>query len=337
MNNSDIILLDHGSGGELSYNLMREIIMPRFGNEYLLQGDDGAVFDIEGKKIAFSTDSYTVDPIFFPGGDIGELAINGTVNDISMCGAMPLYIGVGIIMEEGFAISDLDKIAKSMSNAAKEANVKIVTGDTKVVPKGALDKIFINTSGIGLVYENRNISGNNAKPGDKIILSGNIADHGITILTQRKLMHFDSSLKSDTAPLNHMVRKILSASEQVHTLRDPTRGGVSAALNEIAKQSDVGILIYEDKIPFDKEVSGICELLGIDPLYIANEGKLLAFVTEDDTDKVLLAVKEDKYGKNAAVIGEATTENSGKVVMQTRIGGARIVNMPIGEQLPRIC
>jgi len=337
MKRSDIILLDHGSGGELSYNLLQENLMPFFKNRHLLKADDGAVLDIKENRVAFSTDSYTVDPIFFPGGDIGELAINGTVNDISMCAAQPRYISAGLIIEEGFSIANLEKIAKSMSVAAEKANVQIVTGDTKVVPKGAVDKIFINTSGIGVISDNTDVSGSNAKVGDKIILSGSIADHGITILIRRKGMHFDTSLKSDTAPLNHMVKKMLSVSDNIHTLRDPTRGGVSAALNEIARQSDVGIKIYEDKIPLNKEVSGVCELLGLDPLYIANEGKLLAFVDREDAENVLSAVKEDEYGKNAAIIGEVIPENCGRVFMQTRIGGSRIVDMLTGEQLPRIC
>ena len=274
--NNEIIMQDHGGGGRLSHNLISEIILPLFDNPFLSKLDDGAVLSIKGEKIAFSTDSYTVDPIFFPGGNIGDLAVNGTVNDISMCGAVPLYLSAAIIMEEGFLISDLKKIAQSMSKAAKKAGVQIVTGDTKVVPKGAADKIFINTSGIGLIHKNVNISSANVAVGDKIILSGTIGDHGVTILTKRQGISFDTNLKSDSAPLNKIVEKILSVSDTVHTLRDPTRGGVSAALNEIALQSQIGIKIYENKIPVKKEAAGICEMLGLDPLYIANEGKLTA-------------------------------------------------------------
>ena len=330
------ILPDHGSGGRMSHNLITDVILPVFDNSILSQLNDGAIFDIEGKRLAFSTDTYVVDPIFFPGGSIGDLAINGTVNDVAMCGATPLYLGIGLIIEEGFSMTDLEKILKQTGIAAKRAGVKVVTGDTKVVPKGAVDKIFINTSGIGLIPENVDIACRNACSGDKIILSGSIADHGITILTQREDMAFDSSITSDTAPLNHMVKRMLSVSN-IHVLRDPTRGGVGTALNEIAGSSKVGIKIYEEKIPVKNEVAGICELLGFDPLYIANEGKLLAFVKPDHAKDVLAAVRKDEFGKDACIIGEVISDNPGKVFMQTRIGGIRIVDMLTGEQLPRIC
>ncbi|MBW1649132.1 MAG: hydrogenase expression/formation protein HypE [Deltaproteobacteria bacterium] len=337
MNKSDIITQDHGGGGKLSYNLISEIILPSFDNPCLSKLDDGASLNIKGEKIAFSTDSYTVDPIFFPGGNIGDLSVNGTVNDISMCGAAPLYLSAALIIEEGFLISDLKKIAQSMSKAANKAGVKIVTGDTKVVPKGAADKIFINTAGIGFIPKNINISGHNAAPGDKIILSGTIADHGVTILTQRKGISFDTNLKSDSAALNKIVEKIVSVSNNIHTLRDPTRGGVSAVLNEIAIQSKIGIKIYEDKIPVKKEAAGICEMLGLDPLYIANEGKFIIFVVKQDADKILAEIKRDKLGQDAVIIGEAVLDHPGKVIMETKIGGTRIIDMPLGEQLPRIC
>ncbi|MDI6688148.1 MAG: hydrogenase expression/formation protein HypE [Desulfobacterales bacterium] len=333
----DKILLDHGSGGKISHSLTADIMLPIFDNPILSRLDDGAIFDLEGKRLAFSTDTYVVYPIFFPGGNIGDLAINGTVNDISMCGATPVYLSVGLIIEEGFSIADLKIILKKMASAAAKANVKVVTGDTKVVPKGAVDKIFINTSGIGTIRENVNIACNRARPGDKIILSGSIAEHGITVLTQREGMNFASSLISDTAPLNNMVRLMLSASNNVHVLRDPTRGGVGTALNEIALSSKVGIRIYEDKIPVKDETAGICELLGFDPLYIANEGKLLAFVSPDDAEIVLSAIREDEFGRDSCVIGEVFSDSPGKVFMQTRIGGSRIVDMLTGEQLPRIC
>ncbi len=331
------ILLDHGSGGKASHSLIADLLVPEFENPILAQLDDGAILDIEGKRLAFSTDTYVVDPIFFPGGNIGDLAINGTVNDLAMCGSTPLYLSTALIIEEGFSVADLKKIFKGMKETAIKADVLIVTGDTKVVPNGAADKIFINTSGIGLIREGINISGHNARPGDKVIISGTIADHGITILTQRQGMTFESSIKSDTAPLNHMVQEMITASSQIHTLRDPTRGGVGTSLNEIAAQSKVGIKIYEAAIPIREEVSGICELLGFDPLYIGNEGKLLAFVGPDHAEKALDAIKANEYGKDASIIGEVVADSPGKVFMKTTIGGTRIVDMLTGEQLPRIC
>ncbi len=335
--NTEKILLDHGSGGKISHSLTKDIMLPVFNNPILSALNDGAIFDIKGKRFAFSTDTYTVDPIFFPGGNIGDLAINGTVNDIAMCGAVPLYLSVGLIIEEGFPITDLKKIIKEMGIAARKADVKVVTGDTKVVPKGAVDKIFINTSGIGLIPEDINVASNKACPGDKILLSGSIADHGITILTKREGMSFESSIKSDSAPLNRMVSSMFSASKEIHVLRDPTRGGVGTALNEIAEKSGVGVRIYEDKIPVKDEVAGICELLGFDPFYLANEGKLLAFVSPDHAGEVLAAIKADNFGKDACIIGEVVPDSPGRVFMETRIGGTRIVDMLTGEQLPRIC
>ena len=331
------ILLDHGSGGKMSHQLITEIMLPAFDNPILSQLNDGAVIDVEGKRLAFSTDSYVVDPIFFPGGNIGDLAINGTVNDLAMCGATPLYLSVGLIVEEGFSIADLIKILEGMRVAAETAGITVVTGDTKVVPRGAADKIFINTSGIGLVHKNVDIAGHLARPGDKIILSGSIAEHGIAILTQREGMSFDSTIVSDTAPLNRMVKGMLAAGKDIHVLRDPTRGGVGTALNEIAIQSSVGIVISEDKISVKDEVKGICELLGFDPLYIANEGKLIAFVGPDDAEAVLEVVRKDRYGQDACIIGEVVSDYPGRVIMKTRIGGSRIVDMLTGEQLPRIC
>jgi hydrogenase expression/formation protein HypE len=313
------------------------MLLPVFDNPILAQLNDGAIFDLNGVRMAFSTDSYTVDPIFFPGGNIGDLAINGTVNDVAMCGANPLYLSVGLIIEEGFAVTDLNKIVGEMGDAARRAGVTVVTGDTKVVPKGAVDRIFINTSGIGLIPQEVNVASSNAQAGDRIILSGTIADHGITIMTRREGLTFESTLRSDTAPLNHMVQQMFAASDNIHVLRDPTRGGVGTALNEIAEQSQVGIKIYESGIPLKKEVIAACELLGFDPLYLANEGKLIAFVSAEHTDDVLSAIKATPYGKDAAVIGEVVAEHAGKVYMETRIGGERIVDMLAGEQLPRIC
>jgi hydrogenase expression/formation protein HypE len=334
---TDKILLDHGSGGKMSHRLVGEIMLPIFDNPILSALNDGAIFDINGNRLAFSTDTYVVDPIFFPGGCIGDLAINGTVNDLAMCGATPLYLSVGLVIEEGFPMTDLEKILKKMSIAAEKAGVKVVTGDTKVVTKGAADKIFINTSGIGQIPEQVDISGHRACPGDKIILSGSIAEHGVAVLTQREGMTFDSSVFSDTAPLNHLVNKMLSVCRDIHVLRDPTRGGVATALNEIAGKSDVGVRIYEEKIPLKDDVAGICELLGLDPIYIANEGKLLAFVEPDYAEAVLKAIIEDDFGKDASVIGEVVSDYPGKVIMQTSIGGTRIIDMLTGDQLPRIC
>jgi hydrogenase expression/formation protein HypE len=333
----DKILLDHGSGGKISQSLTADLLLPIFDNPILADLHDGAIFRIDATRLAFSTDTYTVDPIFFPGGCIGDLAINGTVNDVTMCGATPLYLSVGLIIEEGFLMADLEAIVRNMGAAAEKAGVTVVTGDTKVVPRGAADKIFINTSGIGLIPEGVRVGSTQARQGDQIILSGTIADHGITILTQREGLAFESTVTSDSAPLNHMVAQMLDVSHQIHVLRDPTRGGVGTALNEIAQKSHVGICIAEEKIPLKPEVTGVCELLGFDPIYLANEGKLLAFVGADDAQAVLQAVRSNPYGKDAAIIGEVVAEHIGQVVMETRIGGSRIVDMLTGEQLPRIC
>ena len=336
---SDKILLDHGSGGKISHSLTKDMMLPVFDNDILAALNDGAIFELAGSRFAFSTDSYTVDPIFFPGGNIGDLAINGTVNDIAMCGATPLYLSVGLIIEEGLSMTDLETIINDMGRAAKAAGVTVVTGDTKVVPRGTADRIFINTSGIGLIPPDVHVASGNARAGDKIILSGTIADHTITILTQREGLSFETSLQSDSAPLNHMTKKIFKAAAagDIHVLRDPTRGGVGTALNEIAEKSEIGIEIIEDKIPLKDEVAGACELLGFDPLYLANEGKLLAFVSPDCAAAVLQAIQSDPHGKDAAVIGRVVNDHPGKVFLKTRIGGKRIVDMLAGEQLPRIC
>ncbi len=337
MNNNDIILLDHGAGGKVFHAMFSQMILPLFDNGLLAKQDDGAVFEVPGGRMAFSTDSYTVDPIFFPGGDIGELAVNGTVNDVAMCGATPLYISVGLIIEEGMKIEDLRRILQSMARAAQKAGVRIVTGDTKVVPRGKVDKIFINTSGIGSIPVGVNVSGDRARPGDKVIVSGTIADHGITILSEREGLKFDSDVKSDSAPLNHMVKAVLESGCPVHVLRDPTRGGLGTTLNEIAVQSKVGIRLFEDRLPVRGPVRGICELLGFDPLYLANEGKLIAIVPGADADKVTDIIRRDEFGKDAVIVGEVTDRDPGRVVLETLIGGTRMVDMLTGEQLPRIC
>jgi hydrogenase expression/formation protein HypE len=331
------ILLDHGSGGKVSHSLTKDLLLPVFGNPILDQLDDGAVFETRKGRMAFSTDTYVVDPIFFPGGNIGDLAINGTVNDLAMCGADPLYLSVGLILEEGLPLADLKTIVETMGAAARKAGVEVVTGDTKVVPRGAADKIFINTSGVGLIPEGISVGSEQARPGDVIIISGSMADHGATVLTQREGLTFDAQVASDSAALNHMVRQILSVCPEVSVLRDPTRGGVGTALNEIAGQSGVGIKIFEDRLPVKPEVAGICELLGLDPLYVANEGKLLAFVPADRAAEVLSVITAAEFGRDAVMMGEVTADSPGKVFMQTRIGGSRIVDMLTGEQLPRIC
>jgi hydrogenase expression/formation protein HypE len=331
------ILLDHGSGGRAAHNLIAKAMLPKFHNPILAQLNDGAICDMDGKRFAFSTDTYVVDPIFFPGGNIGNLAINGTVNDLAMCGAKPRYLSIGLVIEEGFPMPDLEKILESMGVAQTEAGVEVVTGDTKVVPKGAADKIFINTSGIGLIPEHVDIASHKACSGDKIILSGTIGDHGMTILTRREGLSFDSPLSSDTAPLNHMVENILCSYKDIHVLRDPTRGGLGTALNEISQKSNVGIRIDEGRIPIKDEVAGVCELLGFDPLYVANEGKLIAFVRADHAEGVLAIMKADALGRDASIIGEVVADHPGNVVMKTPIGGTRIVDMLTGEQFPRIC
>lgn len=333
----DTIVLDHGSGGKISHAMVSDMILPAFDNPLLAMLDDGAVLDIAGHRLAFSTDSYVVDPIFFPGGNIGDLAINGTVNDIAMCGAKPLFLSVGLILEEGFPTEELRMILASMGQAAKKAGVTVVTGDTKVVPKGKADKIFINTSGIGVIPDGVNVSGHMAKPGDRIIISGTIADHGITVLSSREGLKFGSDIKTDSAPLNHMVAKMIASGADIHVLRDPTRGGVGTTLNEIASQSKVGMRIMESSLPVKNEVAGICELLGFDPLYLANEGKLLAIVPEKDLKKVLEIIQQDEFGADAAVIGQIVSDDPGLVFLETVIGGSRIIDMLTGEQLPRIC
>ncbi|MEA1939776.1 MAG: hydrogenase expression/formation protein HypE [Candidatus Caldatribacteriota bacterium] len=331
------ILLGHGSGGKLSYKLTKDLFLSNFDNPYLKKLDDGAILNINGLNLAYTTDSYTVDPLFFKGGDIGELAVNGTVNDLAMCGAKPLYLSCGFILEEGITLSLLRRIVESMKRAADIAKVNIVTGDTKVVNKGAADKIFINTSGVGMIKKGTNISGSNAQIGDLIIINGTIGDHGISVLSEREGLKFKTTIKSDTAPLSTLVADMLEVSDKVHVLRDPTRGGLSTTLNEIAISSDVEIEIDEEKIPIREEVMAACEILGYDPLYLANEGKLIAFVSPEDSIKVLKKMRKNKYGKESNIIGRVTKNSSGRVYLKTKIGGKRIVDMLTGEQLPRIC
>ncbi len=331
------ITLDYGAGGEASHELVHDIFLSRLDNEFLRRMDDSAVIDLAGGRFALTTDSYVVDPIFFPGGDIGSLAVHGTVNDLSMQGAVPLYLTLGLMLEEGLPMADLVRIMDSVAQAAREAGVKVVAGDTKVVPKGNMDKVFINTAGIGSIPQGVEVGSHNARPGDLILINGDIGDHGIAILTRREGLDFKTGLTSDSAPLNGLVSAVLAASSRVHVLRDPTRGGVATALNEIAGQSRVGIQLFEDALPISKPVMAASELLGLDPLYLANEGKCLMTVDPGDADAVLQTMKGHRYGKNAGIIGQVTDQNPGRVLLKTRVGGTRIVYMITGEQLPRIC
>ena len=335
--NYNEIVLAHGSGGKLSHQLMEKMVLPQFRNELLEPLHDGAIFSIGGQRVAFSTDSYVVSPIFFPGGDIGKLAVHGTVNDLAMCGARPLYLSVGFILEEGTPMEDFWRVVQSMREAAAAAGVMLVTGDTKVVDRGKADKIFINTSGIGAIPEGINIAPSRAQPNDKIIISGAMAVHGIAIMSTREGLEFESEIASDTAPLNGLVETILAANKDVHVLRDPTRGGITSALTEIAQAAKVGMLLNEDAIPISEEVKGACEILGLDPLYVANEGKLLAITAASEADRVLAAMQSHPLGREAAIIGEVTDDHPGFVMMKTRVGGKRVVDMLSGEQLPRIC
>lgn len=334
----DTIQLAHGSGGKKSLDLVRRVFLPSFSNPWLDKMDDQAVLDFPKGRLAFTTDSYVVDPLFFPGGNIGDLAVNGTVNDICMCGARPLYLTAGFIIEEGFSIRDLEKIILSMREAAKRAGVLIVSGDTKVVNKGKGDKVFINTSGIGVLEHDFDISCGNLRPGDTVLLSGSMGDHGMAILSKREGLSFETSIESDTAPLNGLVDLLVrTAGGNIRAMRDPTRGGLAATLNEFASASRVGICIREEDIPVKPQVLGACEIIGLDPLYVANEGKLAAVVAPEAAEETLRAMRRHPLGKDARNIGNVVDTRPGEVIMETRIGGRRIVDMPVGEQLPRIC
>jgi hydrogenase expression/formation protein HypE len=331
------IVMAHGSGGKLTQQLIQKMVLPQFKNEFLNPLHDGAMLSVNDARLAFSTDSFVVNPIFFPGGDIGELAVNGTVNDLAMCGARPLYLSSAFIIEEGLPMADFWRVIQSMQRAAQAAGVSLVTGDTKVVNRGKGDKIFINTSGIGMIDPGINIHPGRAQVGDQIIINGPIAVHGIAIMSVREGLEFETEIASDTAPLNGLVQAMLAAAPDIHVLRDPTRGGLTSALSEIAEQASVGIRLEEAAIPISEEVKGACEILGLDPLYVANEGKLLAFVHPGEASLVLSVVRGHPLGREAAVIGEVVAEHSGYVTMKTRVGGTRVVDMLSGEQLPRIC
>ena len=335
---SEKISLAHGSGGRASHELIEKLFVASFCSKPLAAMEDSAVIKAGSEIIAFSTDSYVVDPIFFPGGDIGALAVHGTVNDLAMRGAKPLYLSVGMIIEEGFALSDLAIIVRSLKKGADKAGVEIVAGDTKVVQSGKADKIFINTTGIGVLDKGLDISARNGRPGDVVLISGTMADHGTTILCQREGLQIQGDFKSDSAPLNHMVAAMISeAGSAIHILRDPTRGGVGTTLNELALSSGVGIRIREKVLPVRDDVRGACELLGLDPIYLANEGKLLAFVAPEAAERVLAVMRKMEYGANSCIIGEIVADHPGQVVLETSIGSARIVDMLHGEPLPRIC
>jgi hydrogenase expression/formation protein HypE len=335
---TDKILLNHGAGGKLSHDLIGQIFVKYFDNPVLKQQTDSAIISVDSNLLAFTTDSYVVDPIFFPGGNIGKLAVCGTVNDLSVSGAKPLYLSCGFIIEEGFLFSDLEKIVSTMSEEAAKAGVMIVTGDTKVVDKGKCDKIFINTAGIGILTEaNKGISfGDDIKEGDKIIINGNIGDHGTAILCARNGIEYSSSVLSDCASLNILITEAMDTGK-IKFMRDATRGGVATVLCELAEKSKMGIVLNEDQIPVQESVRGLCETFGFDPLYMANEGKVVMVVNDKDAGNILNKIQKNLHGKNAAVIGEISKEHPGMVTMKTQVGGKRIIDMLTGEQLPRIC
>jgi hydrogenase expression/formation protein HypE len=346
----EVIQMAHGSGGKLSRELVGTLFLPRLENPILAHLDDAAVLEVRGDgrpagrlpagpstRWAFTTDSYVVKPLFFPGGDIGRLAVSGTVNDLAMMGARPLWLSAGFILEEGLPIDQLRRIVDSMRGTAAEAGVQIVAGDTKVVERGGADGLFINTAGLGLIPEGVEPSGAGVKAGDVVILSGSIGDHGIAVVSRREGFQFDAEVESDVAPLNRLVAPMLEACPTIHALRDPTRGGLATILNEIASQSKVRIVIEEERIPLKDSVRAACEMLGYDPLYVANEGKLAAFVAPDAAAAVLQAMRDTRYGREAAVIGHVAEGPAGQVLLKTRIGGTRFVRLLAGELLPRIC
>lgn len=330
----DRILLGHGSGGKLMHDLIQAHFAPAFGST---GAGDSAVIDIPSGRLAYTTDSYVVSPLFFPGGNIGVLAVNGTVNDLSVVGAAPLFLAVGFIIEEGFPLIDLKRIVASMAEAAKQAGVRIAGGDTKVVNKGKADGLFINTSGVGVLADGIEIAASRIMAGDKVIISGEIGNHGVAVLAERNGITFDSPVLTDTRPLNGLVRKMLEASKDIHFMRDPTRGGLATTLKEVALESNLCIKIRESSLPIPPQVKGACGLLGIDPLYIANEGVLVAVVEDGHADTVLRAMRNHAFGKNAVIIGEVAESPAGMVLLETALGGSRIVDMLPGEILPRIC
>jgi hydrogenase expression/formation protein HypE len=338
INDYPTVLLAHGGGGRLTQMLIERMFLPAFNNPVLEVLHDGAVLDVNGARLAFSTDSFVISPLFFPGGDIGSLAIHGTLNDLAMCGAQPLGLSTGLILEEGLPMEDLWRVVQSMQSAAQAAGVSILTGDTKVVDRGKGDGVFINTTGLGMIRPGIHISPHRARPGDVVLISGDIAVHGMAIMSVREGLEFETTLESDTAPLHDLVARILDAADdRVHVLRDPTRGGLASALNEIATLAQIGIRLEEAHIPIGEAVRGACEILGLDPLYVANEGKCLVIVDRKAAEAVLAAMRNHPMGQKATIIGEVVEDHPGRVFMRSRIGGMRIVDMLSGEQLPRIC
>lgn len=336
------IVLGHGGGGKLGNELVESLFLPAFSNADLDKLSDSAQLDVaellkDGGRLAYSTDSFVVQPLFFRGGNIGHLAVCGTVNDVAMSGAKPLYLSAGFIIEEGFEVAKLGKIAETMGEIAKRANVRIVTGDTKVVERGKGDGVFINTSGIGVIPKDVNIAPNLAAVGDVVILSGEIGLHGIAIMSEREGLDFDAPIESDCANLNFLVEEMLSVTKEIHVLRDPTRGGIASSLNEIAKAANVGIRIYDDKVPVPNIVRGACEMLGLDPFYVANEGKLLAILPRQHADEMLEKMRQNEFGTKAEIIGEVVAEHPKMLIAKTSFGSNRVVDLQLGEQLPRIC
>ncbi|OQK15418.1 hydrogenase expression/formation protein HypE [Methyloprofundus sedimenti] len=329
--------LSHGSGGRAMAQLIASIFVKHLDNELLRQGNDQALFNVEAGRMVMSTDSHVITPLFFPGGDIGSLAIHGTVNDVVMSGAKPLYLSAGFILEEGYPLAELEKIVISMAAAAKQAGTAVITGDTKVVERGKGDGVFINTCGIGVVPAGVNISGNRAQAGDAIILSGSIGDHGVAIMSSRENLQFATTIISDSASLHNLVADMLDVTKDIHCLRDPTRGGLATSLNELAAQSAVGMVIEEQKIPIKSAVRAACEILGLDPLYVANEGKLVCICPAEHAASILTTMQQNPLGKNAAIIGKVISDDNHFVQMNTAFGGQRIVDWLAGEQLPRIC
>lgn len=331
------VQLDQGSGGRATHELVGGLFVEAFRNDFLLELNDSALVRLDGGRVAMTTDSYVVDPILFPGGNIGSLAVHGTVNDLAMRGARPLYLTAGFILEEGLSMETLREVVLAMGQAAREAGVLIVAGDTKVVPRGKADKIFINTAGVGVVPAGVDVAGQNARPGDAVLINGTIGDHGMAVLCRREGLAFENEILSDSASLHELVATMLDACPGIHVLRDPTRGGVATTLNEIALQSSVGIRLFEEALPVRDDVAGACELLGLDPLYVANEGKVLACVPGEKAEEILHIMREHPLGTLARCIGEVTEDDPGRVFLRTRIGGHRLVDMLRGEQLPRIC
>ena len=334
---NDHVTMSHGSGGRAMAQLIEELFVRHLDNDLLRQANDQATFEVEAGRMVMSVDGHVISPLFFPGGDIGSLSVHGTVNDVAMSGARPLYLSAGFILEEGFALADLERIVISMARAANAAGVPIITGDTKVVEKGKGDGVFITTTGIGVVPPGIDISGDRARPGDAILVSGSIGDHGVAIMSSRENLEFETTIESDSAALHDLVAKMIKAAPGIHCLRDPTRGGLATTLNELAGQSGVGMLLREDAIPVKPAVSAACELLGLDPLYVANEGKLICICDAVDANSVLQAMQAHPLGADAAIIGEVIEDEHGFVQMQTAFGGSRIVDWLAGEQLPRIC